>query len=137
MIKPGVDVRGLDVLARTVYGEARGESPLGKLAVAWVVVNRAHRARSGLAAACLKSIHFSCWNNARANDANQLRMMKAELSDPIFARCMIAAIEAVHGFVPDPTAGATHYHALSVSPGWARGHSYETIGRHRFYRGIR
>ncbi|HDZ74361.1 MAG TPA: cell wall hydrolase [Aurantimonas coralicida] len=126
----------IEVLARTVYGEARGESALGKLAVAWVVVNRAKRARSGLAAACLKSIHFSCWNNARANDANQLAMMTADLSDPVFARCVIAALQAAHGLAPDPTGGARHYHALGVRPRWARGKSYETIGRHRFYRGI-
>ena len=127
----------IDVLARTIYGEARGESELGKLAVAWVVVNRAKRARSSLAAACLKSIHFSCWNNARANDANQLAMMTADLSDPVFARCVIAALQAAHGLAPDPTAGATHYHALGVRPRWARGKSYETIGHHRFYRGVR
>ena len=132
-----VTARDVAVLALTVYGEARGESDLGKLAVAYVPVNRARRARTGIAAACLKSIHFSCWNNARANDANQLAMMTAELSDPVFARCTIAALQAAHGLKGDPTGGATHYHAASVRPRWARGHAYETIGRHRFYRGIR
>ena len=131
-----VTTRDIDILARTVYGEARGESELGKLAVAWVVVNRARKYRVGLGAACLLSIHFSCWNNGRANDANQLAMMMAETSDPIFARCMLAALHAAHGLVPDPTAGASHYHAIGIEPGWAEGKPYQTISHHRFYRNI-
>lgn len=35
-----------DVLARTLYGEARGESVRGKEAVAAVVMNRVRRARA-------------------------------------------------------------------------------------------
>ena len=131
-----IAARDIDVLARTIYGEARGESDLGKLAVAWVVVNRAKRARSSIAAACLKSIHFSCWNNARDNDANQLAMLTADLSDPVFARCMAAALQAAHETGKDPTDGARHYHAFGVSPSWAKGHDYITIGGHRFYRDI-
>ena len=137
-----ITARDIDILARTDYGEARGESDLGKLAVAWAVVNRAKRARSSIAAACLKSTHFSCWNNARgpggAGDRNQLAMMTADLSSPLFARCMIAALQAAHGLVADPTGGARHYHADSIdSPDWAVGKTYESIGHHRFYRGIR
>ena len=128
--------RDIDVLARTVDGEAAGENDLGKLAVAWAVVNRARKARSSLAAACLKSVHFSCWNNARANDTNQLRMMTDDVHSPVYARCLIAALQAAHGLAPDPTDGARHYHAIGISPRWSRGKPYETIGHHRFYRGI-
>ena len=86
-----VTTRDIDILARTVYGEARSESELGKLAVAWVVVNRSRKYRKGLGEICLLSIHFSCWNNGRNNDANQLAMMMAETSDPVFASCVMAA----------------------------------------------
>jgi spore germination cell wall hydrolase CwlJ-like protein len=131
-----ITARDIDILARTVYGEARGESDLGKLAVAWVVCNRARRVSSSIAEAALKSTHFSCWNNAREMDLNQLSMMIADLSDPTYARCMAAALQAAHGFGKDPTDGARHYHAFGVSPDWAKGHIYETIGSHRFYRNI-
>lgn len=135
-----ITARDIDILTRTIYGEARGESGLGKLAVAWVIVNRAKHARSSLAAACLKSIHFSCWNNARGpsgvGDANQLAMMTAEADDPVYARCLIAALQAAHALKSDLTDGARHYHALGARPKWAKGKTYETIGRHRFYRGI-
>ena len=40
----------VDILARTIYGEARGESVRGKEAVASVVMNRVNRARKGAAA---------------------------------------------------------------------------------------
>ena len=131
-----VTTRDIEILARTVYGEARGESDLGKLAVAWVVVNRARKYHVGLGEACLLSIHFSCWNNGRANDANQLKMMMANLSHPAFARCMLAALQAAHELVPDPTDGAAHYCAIGIEPDWAEGKTYETIGHHKFFRGI-
>lgn len=131
-----ITARDMDVLARTVYGEARGEPDQGKLAVAWVVVNRARKHRISIAAAALKSIHFSCWNNARAMDANQLAMLTAEPGNPLFARCLIAALAAAHGIDPDPTGGARHYHAHHVRPRWSRGKVYLLIGGHRFYRDI-
>jgi hypothetical protein len=102
-----------------------------------VVVNRAKHVRSSIAAACLKSIHFSAWNNGRGNDANQLAMLKTDLADPVYARCMIAALEAAYKLEADPTDGARHYHTAGVRPKWAKGKSYEMIGHHRFYRGIK
>lgn len=132
-----VTAHDIDILARTVYGESRGESDRGQLAAAFVVVNRAAKYRVGIGEACLLSTHFSCWNNARDNDRNQLAMMTADLSDPIYAQCMIAAVKAAHGFTGDPTMGATHYHADTIEPpSWARNHGYVSIGHHRFYRGI-
>lgn len=125
------------VLARTIYGEARGESALGQRAVAWVVRNRAEKYGLGLAEAALKSVHFSAWNNARENDANQLAMMLADLTDRDYASCLIEAACVAHGMNTDPTHGATHYHAQSINPpAWALGKPYISIGSHRFYRDI-
>jgi spore germination cell wall hydrolase CwlJ-like protein len=36
-------VRDRDILARTLYGEARGESFAGQIAVAWTIRNHAQR----------------------------------------------------------------------------------------------
>lgn len=125
------------ILARTIYGEARGETAaLGRLAVGWVVMNRARKYRVGIGAACLLSTHFSCWNNNRANDQNQLTMMTADLSDLGFALCMVAAIQAAYELAPDPTGGATHYCSIDIEPSWAKGNPYHTIGHHKFYRHI-
>lgn len=39
----------IDILARTIYGEARGETDLGKMAVASVILNR-YKAKNGFPA---------------------------------------------------------------------------------------
>jgi spore germination cell wall hydrolase CwlJ-like protein len=37
--------------------------------------------------------------------------------------------------LPDPTGGATHYHARAVEPAWAKGKPpIAEIGEHLFYR---
>lgn len=129
---------GVLTLARTVYGEARGETFEGKVAVAHVILTRF---RSGkwfagdtIAATCLKPHQFACWNSG---DANRSQLMDATLTDKAFAECLYAALGALLGRIPDPTGGATHYHTSAVHPDWAKGHtSVATIGRHLYYRGI-
>ncbi len=129
---------GVLTLARTVYGEARGETFEGKVAVAHVIINRFRSAKwfagDTLAATCLKSKQFSSWNDG---DPNRALMMDAVLTEKVFAECLYAALGALLGRIPDPTGGSTHYHASNVHPDWAKGHtSVATIGAHLFYRGI-
>ena len=62
----------IDTLARTIFGEARGEPYLGKVAVANVVMNRVALADQhppfGLGSAAYRMYErawqFSCWNPA-------------------------------------------------------------------------
>ena len=132
-----VTERDIEILSRTIYGEARGDSSLGKLSVGWVVVNRMSKYKhKSLSETCLKSIHFSCWNNSRDHDVNQLAMMTADLSSSTYAQCVIAAIGAAHGLKPDPTGGSTHYHTFGISPKWAEGKTYISIGKHKFYNDV-
>lgn len=141
----GVTDDDVDVMARTIYGEARGESLDGKIAVAQVILNRARaardfRARRGRdhplfgdgspASACKMPWQFSCWNET---DPNRSVITRVDLGDRAFRDCFYAALAAVQGHEADVTAGATHYHADHLSPGWAEGHEYRRIGRHRFY----
>lgn len=130
----------IDMLARTVWGEARGEKMLGKVAVAWTVRNRhaAGRWFSGdtIAETCRKPRQFSCWN---PTDPNRVRILEVTLDDPDLQDCLFAAVAVVRDQAPDPTRGATHYHAATIdAPGWARGHrSCAVIGRHIFYNDVR
>jgi len=41
--------------------------------------------------------------------------------DPVLAMCRRVAGRAVAGALPDPTAGATHWHDADALPGWAVG----------------
>jgi len=131
------DTPAIDVLARTIYGEARGESVRGMEAVAAVVMNRV--ARRGwwgrtVETVCLKPWQFSCWNAA---DPNRRRVLEVTDADPVFRTCLRIARRAVAGAVDDPTRGATHYHAVGVLPEWAKGRQpCARIGDHLFYNDV-
>ncbi|MBI5120055.1 MAG: cell wall hydrolase [Rhodospirillales bacterium] len=84
----------VDILARTLWGEARGESKAGREAVARVVLNRvAHaRAKGGrfwwggdIFSVCLKPWQFSCWN---ANDPNRAKLEAVQEGNKIFDQCL-------------------------------------------------
>jgi spore germination cell wall hydrolase CwlJ-like protein len=135
------DKSDLDVLARTIYGEARGEyhSPEGGLsaliAVGNVIMNRV-KAQSGygntIQEVCLKPRQFSCWN---AGDPNRSILMGEALRDPIFALCSRVATKVAAEEWPDLTKGSDHYHAFSILPHWARGQKPKArVANHVFYR---
>ncbi|MBX3454830.1 cell wall hydrolase [Ferrovibrio sp.] len=126
--------REIDVLARTLWGEARGEGEAGMAAVAAVIVNRARRPGwwgRDIVEVCLRPWQFSCWN---AGDPNRDKLLRVGAIDNSFAAALRIARLALAGALPDPTHGATHYHAADILPGWARGHEpCARIGRHVFY----
>ena len=128
--------RDLDVLARTLWGEARGEGREGIEAVAAVIVNRMAARRWGATAAavCRARRQFSCWNR---RDPNRPKLERVDERDPAFALCREVAAAALAGRLADPTGGATHYHVCGLRPWWARGlEPCARIGAHLFYRGV-
>jgi len=131
------DKNDAETLARTLYGEARGEGIDGMIAVAWVVRNRFESgqwfAGKTVAETCLKPAQFSCWN---ADDPNADLIVSLYPDERAAQWSWFAAFGVLLGYWPDPTGGATHYHAIDVDPHWARGHTPIAIGRHKFYRGI-
>lgn len=129
----------VDVLARTIWGEARGQPKGGMEAVASVVLNRVAIARerggfwwgSTIIGVCQKPFQFSCWN---ANDPNREKLLAVTERNIHFATALRIARRAVHGRLTDLTGGATHYHAHYVSPKWAKGRvPSAVIGDHIFY----
>lgn len=135
-----VKVKAIDILARTIWGEARGENLTGKEAVANVVINRLGITRrrgkmwwgNSIEEICLKPYQFSCWNKL---DPNYPKVTKVDQSDPQFAICHRIATRALNGVLPDHTFGADHYHTVSILPNWAESRaSTATIGHHVFYR---
>jgi spore germination cell wall hydrolase CwlJ-like protein len=130
----------IDAMARTIWGEARGEGSAGMQAVACVILNRVRTARmfggywwgNDVMQVCHKPYQFSCWNK---DDPNYRRLLAVTDSDIHFATAKRIARRAVLGFVDDPTYGADHYHAKSVTPQWSKGKKPTTvIGRHLFYK---
>lgn len=132
-----------DVLARTIYGEARGESLIGKEAIARVILNRRQKAIDNggkfwwgneIAEICQKSWQFSCWNK---NDPNYEKLIYVDETDEIFKICKRIAKKAVSGIMKDFLYGATHYHTKEVFPKWSIGKvPCIIIGNHHFYNDI-
>lgn len=149
-----VDMTDREVLARTMWGEARGEGRIGQEAVASVILNRvelakAFKARKGrnhplygdgtVEGACRAPWQFSCWNE---NDPNLPKLLAVTMDDRRFSSCMAVAAVALSGVLDDPTQGATHYHTVKSPPNvkqwppkWAASLTPTvTIGAHIFYR---
>lgn len=123
----------VDILARTLCGEARSEGARGMQAVANVVMNRVRDRRwpNTAAAVCLQPYQFSCWN---ANDPNRAYMLRLSSGDNIFRQALNIAQEAVSGNLPDITGGANHYHTHESKPYWSKGETpIASIGGHRFF----
>jgi hypothetical protein len=141
---PAAPAREADVLARTMWGEARGESDAraGMAAIAHVVLNRRDR-RSWwgreVESICLHPWQFSCWN---ANDPNRPKLVAVQRPDALFSLALDVAADVLSMTdaarrLADPTQGATHYHVQGLHPAWARnGRPCAVIGRHVFYRDI-
>lgn len=131
--------RDIDVLARTCFGEARGEGLRGMQSVCWVALNRAHIAKAtgrkqfgdgSVAAACLVAKQFSCWND---DDPNRHFIEAVTLDNPVFQSAYLAALSVATGESSDLTQGATFYYADTIAtPYWAEGKPYVSIGHHRF-----
>jgi len=129
----------VDILARTLYGEARGEDLTGIEAVAGVIMNRVVMAQrrggywwgNDVVAVCLKAGQFSCWSRG---DPNREKLLRVSERDLAYRLCRRVANRAMSAKLPDATHGATHYHTLQCDPWWARGHvPVCEIGNHVFY----
>lgn len=126
----------IDVTARTVYGESRGEPRLGRIAVAHVVRNRALFKDTSPAEECHKPWQFSCWD---MGDPNLAVIEAVSMEDPVFQECTYCALAVLLGQEPDPTGGATHYFASHIPvPDWASPPAVKTcaIGHHLFYANV-
>lgn len=138
--------KAVDILARTIWGEARDQGQAGMQAVAAVAVNRVKFAiaRGGrywwgndIVSVCLRPWQFSCWN---ANDPNRTKLEMVDGSDRHFAVALEIAAKAIQGTLGDPTNGATHYHNPSIvglpSDWGEQPQQVASLGDHDFYNGI-
>ena len=134
------------VLARLVFGEARGEGDEGRIAVAWTVLNRLAKSKrrygSTITKVCLRRSQYSCFGSG----GHLAAMLEPWDNDPeSWAGCCAVADAVLEGREPNPVPGITHYVAGWLyrndekCPSWAREPQVEPveIGRHVFLRGVR
>ena len=130
----------ISILARTIYGEARGEyakNGIGSLiAIANVVMNRVQQQKwygKTIQEVCLKPWQFSCWNKM---DPNFLILQKKNIDDPVYEKCLEVANKVSTHVWPDITQGCDHYYSITLPfpPVWARGKKPKCrIGQHIFF----
>lgn len=124
----------VDIVARTIWGEARGEGATGMQAVANVIINRANNPGwwgRNIIDVCLAPKQFSAWNR---DDPNYAKVQSVTAENPSFKTALDIAARAVAGTLPDITGGATSYHTTAINPYWADdGKLLTVIGAHKFY----
>ncbi|MBN7822405.1 cell wall hydrolase [Bowmanella yangjiangensis] len=139
--------RDIDVLARTIWGEARGEGRAGQIAVGWCIRNRVEMDLhndgkpdwwgEGYEGVCKAPWQFSCWN---LNDPNSAYLRgEKQIPSGQFMQCREAALAVIDGQEPDPTGAATHYYATTMKkpPAWVKGATRtRKIGRHIFFKDV-
>lgn len=128
----------IDILARTIWGEARGDGYDGMLAVANVINNRANVGGwwgTTIVSVAWAKQQFSAWNE---DDVNLDKMLGVkEHENQSFKQALEIARGVVEQRLDDNTSGATHYHTTAVSPSWADNEKIVArIGSHIFYKGI-
>ncbi len=132
--------RDTDIMARTIYGEARGEYYVkdgginSLIAVGNVIMNRSRERSRSISSICLKPKQFSCWNKT---DPNFKVIQNVTFSDKIFQLCYSVSCQIINGQTPDITNGANHYYSKKIKtvPYWAyQKIPIKTIGNHIFFR---
>jgi|TARA_R110000850_G_scaffold39236_1_gene102001 hypothetical protein len=132
----------LETLARTIYGEAETNDREDAVAIANVILNRTDLPNwpDTVAAVCMQSWQFSCWN---ADNPRRQHLLEVKVADsPQYSMCVDVATEVMNGTDDDPTSRSTHYYATYIkAPRWAKGKVpvYETpSGRynHLFFNDI-
>ena len=120
-IEQSKKARDIDILARTIYGEARGESYVGQVAVGAVVMNRIKSASfpNTMAGVIYQSYAFTAVNDGQINLTPDATAKKA-------------AQDAMNGW--DPTYGAIYYYnpAIATSSWIFSRKTTVTIGNHVF-----
>ncbi|TVQ37842.1 MAG: cell wall hydrolase [Geminicoccaceae bacterium] len=130
---PPEDLKSVACLAQNLWFETRGSSETDKMAVANVVLNRVVDPRypNDICEVIWQPHQFS-WTNDGKSD--QVRVMNP-IDRAAWKRIVAISIDAVSGTLEDPTAGATHFHATYVTPGWAQSlYRIVQIDQHIYYR---
>lgn len=126
---------GRDTLARTIWGEARGQGTHAMEAVACVVMNRAKNPRwwgTTVEEVCRANLQFSCWNK---DDPNLPKLLDVTGTDPQFTQARAIAANAMLGGLEDFTRNSDSYYDTSIPPpSWAKDKTPNIyLGNMRFY----
>ena len=118
----------IEVLALTIFGEARGEEVSGQVAVGCVIRNRKDN-RSTYQEVCLKPLQFSCWNTSDPNYELLIGMAEIltrnqNITNVHYLQCFWVAKGIIDNLIKDNTNGCKYYITNDLfannRPKWAR-----------------
>jgi N-acetylmuramoyl-L-alanine amidase len=126
------NLKDREVIALTLWSEARGEGFGGVKAVASVVQNRLtskeFKSRKTLRNVCLQSFQFSGWNFGFTPSL----VINSEKDYQIWCYCLMVADDMLKGSFK-PIINSTHYYAFKkCKPSWYNMKEVVVIGNHRF-----
>ena len=118
------------IVALTLLGEARGEGMEGMAGVASVIQTRMAERHQSASQVCLAPKQFSFWNSGVSESTKNRLLSTPQGKDALYLADLV-----VHKQLQSIVKGANHYHAISVSPKWARDAKLvATIRNHKFYK---
>lgn len=133
---PNLTPSDIDLLTRTVIGEANGQPPEGQAGVAYSVINRLNNGGFGKTATqvILAPNAYEPWQT-RSRELSSISR-----DSDAYKRASELVNGVVSGEIPDPTNGATHFLNADIVrqrrggslPNWAQGNGMK-IGDHTFF----
>lgn len=131
-LAPKGEPADLQCLTEAVYYEAKTQTVQGQLAVAQVVLNR--RKSPAFPQSICAVVYQKTGNRCQFSWVCNARTLR-QPRDPLqWAVAREIARFALIGKAPDPSRGATYFHAAYVKPHWPHLQKTTKIGGHIFYR---
>ena len=120
-------------LALVIWREARGESMIGKIAVAHSVLNRVNKPKwwgKSVLEVLFKKLQYSS-----VTDPHDKQLTTWPQKNPLWNECKAIAFGVLAGEMENPVPCADSYHDISIpSPYWAEPDMFvRQIGRLKFY----
>jgi spore germination cell wall hydrolase CwlJ-like protein len=122
------------IVAMTIWGEARGEGKAGMYAVACVISQRSINRNTTPAEVCLQRKQFSCWQNQFSSNQTPMATFERKLKTKEGVYAMLLA-KNIKGLDRSFVKYADHYVTLKTQVYWMNGHKpVIVIGNHKFFK---
>lgn len=123
------------ILVKTIWGETRGESRIGRMAVVHVILNRInsdnpiYRSYRSISEVCLRKFQFSCWL-----DKLKMRHIKVDDNFREIKKDVDDAILAYERGIDYSNGALLYYSDKGKTPNWVAAYDQvNRIGHHHFF----